>query len=150
MPPSNPVRLVDENGRAVSSTNPLPVSGSVGGGGGDVNVTNSELDVNVTNAGLDVSVTGIDRPTVVRHGQTTVSTAGSEQVLGGDLALKSGVTVKALPGNTGVIYVGSSTVTSSNGLVLEAGDQVFIDVSNVNLVYVDSAEDGDGVSWIGS
>lgn len=154
MAASDPVRIVDANGRSISGSNPLPVAvtsgGGEGGGASDVNVTNTELDVNVTNAELDVNVTAIARPTVLRHGQTTVATAGTEVVLGGDLALLSGVTIRADGDNTGVVYIGGATVDSTNGLILAAGDHVFLDIANVNLVYVDAATNGDSVSWIGS
>jgi hypothetical protein len=87
--------------------------------------------------------------TAVVHGQKTVTTAGTEVALGASTALKSGVRVKALHGNTGWIYVGGNPVTSSTGYVLDAGEEVFVEVSNLATVYIDASVNGEGVSFIG-
>jgi hypothetical protein len=70
--------------------------------------------------------------------------------LGASTALTAGVRIKALHGNTGNIYVGANPVTSSTGFVLDAGDEVYVEVSNLATVYIDSDVDGEGVSYIGA
>ena len=80
--------------------------------------------------------------------QTTVTTAGTRVALtAGGASL---IYVRALAGNTGVIYVGDVTVSSSVGYELSAGEYVLIHPPDYEIaaVYVDSAEDGDKVSVI--
>jgi hypothetical protein len=98
----------------------------------------------------DVDVTSVTIPTTVYNGQETVDSAGTAQAIGSSQAILSGVTVKALAGNSGIVYVGNSSVAAANGFELSAGEQVFIEAANVATVYVDSAENDDGVSWIAS
>ena len=62
-------------------------------------------------------------------------------------AIKS-VTVRAKSVNTGLIYVGSSIVASSNGFQLSSGETVSIDIDNLSKVYIDSAVNEEGVSFI--
>jgi hypothetical protein len=88
-------------------------------------------------------------PTTLRVGQTNVTTAGTRVQLS-NLALLSGVTIKAKSTNTGVIYLGDSGVTSSNGHRLLASESVFIEIDNVNRLYIDSSVNGEGISYIGT
>lgn len=88
-------------------------------------------------------------PTTVFNGKTTVTTAGTRVVLASSQAVKS-VAIKALTTNTGTIYVGSSTVSSTNGFQLAAGDTVSLDIANLNTVNIDSSVNGEGVTYIGS
>jgi hypothetical protein len=87
--------------------------------------------------------------TAVVAGQKTVTTAGSHVALGSSTTLKSGVRVKALHGNTGWIYVGPDGVTSTTGCVLDAGEEVFVEVNDLATVYIDASVNGEGVSFIG-
>lgn len=89
-------------------------------------------------------------PSVVYHGQTNVTTAGTEVALASAQPLVSGVTVKAKHANTGWIYVGRNPVTSSTGFVLDAGEQVFIETDDLSNVFIDSSVNGEGVSYIAS
>lgn len=106
-------------------------------------------DVNTGN-GFPVDVEVVTIPTAIYSGQNTVASAGTAEAIGSSQAILSGVTVKALAGNAGVVYVGNSGVDSTNGLELSPGEQVFIEVANVATVYVDAATNDDGVSWIAS
>jgi len=102
----------------------------------------------VTNAGtFAVQSTEVD-PTTVLHGKTTVTTAGTRVVLAASTACKS-VTIKALTANTGIIYVGSTTVASTNGFALAAGETVSLDIANLTTVNIDSSVNGEGVTYIG-
>lgn len=90
----------------------------------------------------------IENSNQVFSGVTTVTTAGSEQVLFPNQTIKS-VTIKALSTNTGIIYVGgSSLVSSANGFPLSASDTVSLDVSNTNAVWIDSSINNQSVAWI--
>lgn len=85
-------------------------------------------------------------PTSVSNARVTVPTAGSRVQLA-SFSCKA-VVVKALPTNTGVIYVGNATVAASNGFVLSANESVSLDIDNVNHIYIDAEKNGEGVSWM--
>lgn len=87
-------------------------------------------------------------PTTVFNGKTTVTAAGTRVVLAASTTVKS-VTIKALSTNTGLIYVGNSTVSSANGFQLAAGDTISMDIANLNTVNIDSSVSGEGVTYIG-
>lgn len=84
---------------------------------------------------------------IVGSGVQTVTTAGTRVALASTTAIKS-VTVRAKSVNTGLIYVGSSIVASSNGFQLSSGETVSIDIDNLSKVYIDSAVNEEGVSFI--
>jgi hypothetical protein len=98
--------------------------------------------------GLHVNVTRVAAPSAIIHGQTTVTTAGTEVTLGASQALTQGAWIKALHGNTGFIYVGANPVTSSTGYVLDAGETVFVPSDNRATIFIDSSVNGEGVSYI--
>ena len=86
-------------------------------------------------------------------GQTTVATAGTAvQLSSTELRANGPVIVKALSGNTGLVYVGNDgagDVTSSNGFELDGGESVVFDyVGDLRSIYVDAATNGDKVCWI--
>jgi hypothetical protein len=85
------------------------------------------------------------RPSL-NSGQTTVTTAGTHIQLPSNACAT--VTIKAKKANTGLIYVGGSSVTSGNGLILEAGEQITLNITNTNLLYIDSSVSGEGISYI--
>jgi len=84
-------------------------------------------------------------------GQTTVTTAGTAVALG-DQVVNSPVIIKALDTNTDIVVVGNDgagDVTVSNGLRLAAGEVVVMtNLGNLGTLLVDSAVDGEGVSWL--
>lgn len=84
-------------------------------------------------------------------GQTTVTTAGTAVVLG-TTQIDGALMIKALDTNTGIVAIGNdgtNDVTVSNGLRLAAGEcHVFEHVANLGAIYVDSAVNGEGVSWL--
>jgi hypothetical protein len=86
----------------------------------------------------------------VFSGQSVVTTAGTAVSLANQRA-DAPVMIKALPGNTGLVYVGnvSGDVDSSNGMPLIAGGVLFLDnVGNLADVRVDAAVNGEGVAWM--
>lgn len=91
----------------------------------------------------------IDAPLTFYHGQKSVTTAGTEIALAAAQSIHH-VTVKAHHANTGFIYVGKNPVTSATGYVLDAGEQVFIEVDDLADVFIDSSVNGEGVSFIAS
>ena len=120
---------------------------------GDNNIGNVDLASAIpagTNNIGDVDVASVAIPSSLSYGNTNVTTAGTEVALASSTALTSGVTVKAKASNTGLIYVGLNGVSSSTGFQLAAGEQIFIEIDNLATVYVDSAVNGEGVTYIGS
>lgn len=85
--------------------------------------------------------------TTVYNNKVT-TTSGVRVALASSTPVKS-VTVKALSTNTGLVYLGNATVTSSNGHVLESGDCVDIDITNLATIYLDVSVTGEGVTYIG-
>ena len=85
-------------------------------------------------------------PTAFSHAHKTVTTAGSAVQLSTATILS--ITIKALAGNTGFIYVGGSGVSSSNGFELDAGDSVTLAIDEADEIWLDSSVSGEGVSFI--
>ena len=88
-----------------------------------------------------------DIPTTLANGQKTVTTAGTAEVLGATTTIQ-GVIIKALSTNTNSVYVGDSSVDSTNGYVLRRGASVAFDIDNLDDVYVDVDTNGEGVSFL--
>jgi len=97
----------------------------------------------------NVDVASITLPSAVYNGQKTVTTAGTAEALASSQELVSGVRIKALSGNAGNIYVGDSSVDSSNGFVLGAGEEIFVEIDDLAKVYIDADNNGEGVSYLG-
>ena len=59
------------------------------------------------------------------------------------------VTIIAKRGNTGYIYVGKSTVSSTvYGAELGELDSITLEVSNTNEIYIDASVSGEGISYV--
>lgn len=84
----------------------------------------------------------------VYNGQKTTNAGTELQLSATSVPIKS-VSVKALTTNTGIVYVGNSSVTSANGYELKAGEAIDIDINNLTGVYFDVSVNGEGVSYIG-
>ncbi len=84
--------------------------------------------------------------TIVGQGHKN-GTNGVATVLAGALAC-AGVSVRAKPSNTGLVYLGDGAVTTGNGYELSPGDAIAFDVGNVNQVFFDVDTNGEGVSWM--
>ena len=68
----------------------------------------------------------------------SVLVTGSSQQLGTNNSLSSGLNVKCSPDATTPIVIGSRQVSGSgdNGYILEPGESVFIEIANINQIYV--------------
>ncbi len=85
-----------------------------------------------------------------QSGQTTVTTAGTEVQLHSGLPVNGPVMIKALPGNTGIMYVGNvnGVLSSTTGMPLSAGDAMIYDfVGNLGSIWVDASVSGEKVAW---
>jgi len=107
-------------------------------------------DVPVTLDGEGVGVSSVTLSPTLVHGKKVVAVPGTEEALAGSTALTSGVTVKALHTNTNMVYVGANPVTSATGFVLDAGEEIFIEIANLATIYIDVDTAGEGVTYIGS
>lgn len=85
--------------------------------------------------------------TTIYNGHKTITTAGTQLALAASTTVKS-VSIKALSTNTGLAYIGNSTVSSTDGYELSAGEAIDLDVNNLASVYVDVSVNGEGVSYI--
>lgn len=86
------------------------------------------------------------------HGQKDVAVAGTAvQLPSHPVPDDCQVTVIAKPGNTGTIYLGNSKAKAEGSDRfdgLSAGLAVSLKITNANLVWVDAAVGGEGVSYI--
>ena len=103
----------------------------------------------LTNAELRASPVEVDQVpfSSAPSGQTNVTTAGTRVSLGACTAIL-GVVIRAKLTKTGLIYVGDSGVTSSNGYILDRGSAVSIGVDNLADIFIDSSVSGEGVSYL--
>ena len=85
-------------------------------------------------------------PTSAGNGQQDVTTAGTRVQLSAQ-ACKA-VSIAAKAANTGDIYLGDSGVTSANGRILEPGDTIDLSIDDLSRLYIDSEEDGEGISYL--
>lgn len=99
-----------------------------------------------TNSSGDIEVIGVGVSSVI-HGQASVTTAGTSVQLS-NLPCRY-LIVKAKGTNTGNIFVGDSDVSSANGFILAAGEEIMLSVDNAHRVWIDSSVNGEGVSFIG-
>ena len=83
----------------------------------------------------------------IGNGQKTVTIAGTAEILASSTVTAT-ISVKALSTNTGIIYIGDSGVSSTNGFELSSGDSIDIALSNLSIVYIDSSFSGEGVSYL--
>jgi len=91
---------------------------------------------------------GVLAPTVL-HGKKTVAVAGTEEALAVSTPC-SRVRIKALFANTGNVYVGDSVVSSADGYVLRANEEVELLIDDLSKVYIDVDVSAEGVTYLGS
>ena len=84
--------------------------------------------------------------TAITTGTKTVTTAGTAVALAASTICES-VLIYPLETNTGVIYVGGSTIEAANGRALYIGDAVSIKIDNLSKVYIDASVSGEGVGY---
>jgi hypothetical protein len=94
-------------------------------------------------------IQGILAPGSVGTGRKTVTSAGSAEQFTDTKC--SYVIITAESDNTGNVVVGDANVVaaagSERGIILEPSRSERIYLSNLNLLWLDSAENGDGVSY---
>lgn len=76
-------------------------------------------------------------------------TIGTSELQLADNPLNYSVTVKALNGNSAVVYVGVSGVDTSNGFELNAGESISLSIDNTNRLYVIASDINQKICLIG-
>lgn len=131
-------QLVDEKGKLID---PSKLAPKYYGGGGYPAVQLKDKDGNLVNL----------TSRTIGDGRKLVTTAGTRVALGGDVPCRR-VHITALVGNTGTVVVGSSTVVASaatrQGVPLMPLSSITLEVKNLNLVYLDSEQNNEGVSYL--
>lgn len=99
---------------------------------------------------LKVDPSGVTMPTTLVSFVTDIPTAGTRVQLGSN-TMTNGFIIQAPSTNTGVIYVGGSTVSSTvYGAELQAGQSTSVMIDNTNKIYVDTNVSGSDVAVIGT
>jgi len=118
--------------------------------GESATVTGGKLDVNATlvaGAAIDigdVEITG--HSTITSFKNATIGTSAG-QLTTNDQPCKH-VDIMAAIANTGIIYVGGSSLTNSTGIALYPGDVYSIDIDNANNIYVLASEISLDVAYV--
>lgn len=103
------------------------------------------------NDSIKVSVVegGSSSPDALGNGTKTVAATGTAEQLAADTACTA-VILTPLSTNTGIVYIGGSTVEAAteNGFPLDQGMSITIEVDNLNDVWLDPAVSGEGVAYI--
>lgn len=94
---------------------------------------------------LKVDVRKISQPTGGTYGSINVTSA----VALGNQALQSGVHLKSVSSNQGIIRVGFNNQVATVGFPLDAGDQLFIETNNTSNIFV-AANIGCTLAYIGT
>ena len=96
----------------------------------------------------DEELVNISPPDTIGDGSKDVVTAGTALQLSSTSQECRFVNIFAKAGNTGNVFVGGNLVSSSRGMVLEqARSTDWFGIDNLNKVYVDAANSGDGVQY---
>lgn len=118
----------------------------------EVNVTNEVEIANDVDNPIPVtgSLTISSVVSAFTHGQNTdVDLGAAEQIVVASNPATTGVIVKALPGNLGILYVGNdNTVTTATGFPLESGETITLEVDDANKIWVIADIDNQGLAWV--
>lgn len=110
----------------------------------------SSIKTDITNGNLRSKISEITRPS--RIASATKNVGVSVLQLESNVAIKVGVTIKAQSTNTDFVYVGGSNLitNATDGYPLEAGESIFVECSNINLIYARSNSGTQKLSYIAS
>jgi hypothetical protein len=89
----------------------------------------------------------LDRPS--HSGQKIIAAAGYTERLHAGLPLNGPVMVRALPSNSGLVFIGDQAgVAGGQSLPLSAGESVvWHHLTDLRNLWLDATADGDGVAW---
>jgi hypothetical protein len=87
-------------------------------------------------------------PDEIGDGSATVATAGTRVQLSTTSIPSKRILVTASKDNSGDVYVGGETVATGRGKLLVPLQDVWLDLDNVNKVYVDAETSADKVEYL--
>ena len=100
---------------------------------GNIATSTATLAGAVTGTEVQVDIKEVDLPTTGVQFLITIAATAAQAAAN---ALKSGVTLKADPANAAALFVGfDPTMSTADGHPLAAGDTLFLELSNTNLLY---------------
>jgi len=126
---------------ADATASAIPVAGNT------VGVSDVALPVADANVKAAIAASSIALPTTIVGGTKNVTLAGTRVCIVLASTPSKSVSIRANAANTGFIYVGGVTVSSANGIALAANDQTEFNIANLDVVYIDSSLDGEGVGY---
>tara|TARA_R100000152_G_C6782033_1_gene218082 strand:+ start:9616 stop:9909 length:294 start_codon:yes stop_codon:yes gene_type:complete len=88
------------------------------------------------------------KPTAIYSGQTNLSSSSTTVIGDSQDLVMSEVTIKAMVANAGSVYIGDSSVSTSTGFELRAGQQITISAGSPSLIYAIAAQNNDDISWV--
>lgn len=91
---------------------------------------------------------GLVRPSGATAGTRTLTTASVQLTSG--FTCYAGINLKASSANTDIIYVGDSNLATNLGYNLDPGEQLFLDVGNLNVVYMRAKTSTQSISYFAS
>ena len=136
------IKLIDSDGDALDD------------GAGKLNV-NATL---VAGASIDIGDVEVKGHSSIQSYRNRTVGTSAENLNGGSGAGGTGSDGDSIPSkhidlmanlsNTGIIYVGGSSVTSSNGIALYPGDTYSLDIDDANKIYVLASVDAEDISFV--
>ena len=99
----------------------------------------------LTRGTVSAKISEIIKPADLRSGSVTVT--GSAKTLHSNSQIKTGVTLKSSVNNTGNILVGNRSLgnNNSNGYPLEPGESIFLEINNLNRIFVKAESSGNTI-----
>ncbi len=112
----------------------------------------SGIRSDLNSGNIKAQISQIVKPTSLRSGTKKVTNNSSQ--VHNNLEISSGITVKNHPSSQSNVLIGNSSLVNSadNGYLLEPGESIFLEINNLNKVYVRLESQGGQatVNYIGS
>jgi hypothetical protein len=116
----------------------------------DTNITNGLTAIYgaINTLNTNLGTLGISRPTTFISGRSTITT-GVTGIYPAGYTTISGINIKASSSNTDIIYINSDGVAAL-GYELDPGQNIFLDVQNLNTIYLRAKTSSQIVSYMAS
>lgn len=93
-----------------------------------------------------------NNPVAIGDGRAVVASSGTAVPISASVNYVTAVTVTALPTNTNLVWVGGPTVKAAvgqeRGMPLDASDSFYMEVADLNRIYIDAITNGEGVTYV--
>lgn len=138
--------------RVQGFTGGTPLSTTVGNTVGiyDTNITNGLTAIYgaINTLNTNLGTLGISRPTTFISGRLTATTGVTGLYPAGYTTI-SGINIKSSSSNTDLVYINSDGVASI-GYELDPGQNIFLNVQNLNTIYLRARTSSQVVSYMAS